>query len=302
MDLYNEDFVPMLLNEVKKSFNDNDWLFEMKFDGTRTLIYVDPKNIKITNKRGKILNETYPELLSIKNLVKTKCIFDGEIISMIDGFPSFRKLQERALLKDSMKIKYMQENYPVTFICYDIIYEDKDLTGIPLIERKKILNKYKDTKFFVKTTYVLEKGITLFSEIKKLGLEGIVAKKLDSRYHINTRSKEWLKIKNWYDAEFYVCGYKIPNNMGSMASLILGSRQGENKFYYVGRVTIGKNNPEFKNIKKLKIIKENYLIDFLHNDEGYVLVEPKLECTIEFLEKTKNGKLRQPIYKGLRLD
>ena len=291
----------MLLSEVDKPFNDKDYLFEMKFDGSRTLIYVEPDNITITNKRGAFLNNTYPELLSIKSIVKKKCIFDGELILVVDGFPSFRKLQERALLKNPLKIEYMRTHYPVTFICYDILYEDKDLTSVPLIERKQVLSKYKDTDFFVKTDYILEKGISLFREIKKLALEGIVAKKINSKYYPNTRSKEWVKIKNWLDEEFYVCGYKIPDNSGSMASLVLAEKRGK-KFYYVGRVTIGKNNLDFIKITKIKQKKENYLTNFLHNDEGYVLVEPKLQCTVEFLQKTASGKLRQPIYKGLRLD
>ena len=302
MDLYDKDFIPMLLSEVDKPFDDEDFLFEMKFDGTRTLIYVDPENIKITNKRGVFLNNTYPELLSIKKNVKTKCIFDGEIVLMEGGFPSFRKLQERALLKNPAKIKYMVSNHPVTFICFDILYEGKDLTDVPLIERKKILSKYKDTDFFIKTAFFPEEGIILFDSVAQLGLEGIIAKRKDSKYYPDTRTKEWLKIKNWMDQEFFVCGYKIPNNMGSMASLILGEKRNDNAFYYVGRVTIGKNNPEFKKIKELKSLKKNYLKEFLHDDEGYVLLKPKLQCTVEFLQKTKTGKLRQPIYKGLRLD
>ena len=301
MDLYNKDFIPMLLTEKTEPFNNHEYLFEIKFDGTRTLIYTDPNNIRITNKRGAFLNDTYPELLGIKNMVKTKCIFDGEIILMRDGYPSFKKLQERALLKNPSKIKYMKEHFPVTFICYDILYEGKDLTKLTLLERKKILSKYKDNDFFVKTTYVLKEGISLYEEIKKIGLEGIVAKRIDSKYHVNTRSKEWIKIKNWLDEEFYICGYKEADNKGSLASIILGTLK-DNKYYYVGRVTIGKNNPEFKTIKKLKSKTKSYLIDFSHKDEEYIFVKPVLRCTVEFLEKTRLGKLRQPIYKGLRLD
>ncbi len=147
MNLFtNQDFVPMLLNEIKKPFNDPDYIFELKFDGIRTLLFAEPKKITIRNKRGNILNNRYPELLNITKMVTKKVIFDGEIIIMINGKPSFDKLQERALLKNKLKIKYFAKTFPVIFIAYDILYEDKDLTHLPLIKRKKILNKYHNTE------------------------------------------------------------------------------------------------------------------------------------------------------------
>ena len=138
MSLYDKSFSPMLLGKTEKPFDDIEYIFELKFDGIRTLIFVESDNITIKNKRNIKLNDRYPELLSIKDNVKKKVIFDGEIVMMVNGKPNFQKLKERALLKNKLRINYYVNNYPVVFIAYDILYEDKDLTQLPLIERKRI--------------------------------------------------------------------------------------------------------------------------------------------------------------------
>lgn len=299
MDLYNDKtIIPMFLHETKEAFDDENYLFELKFDGTRALIFVDPNKIYIKNRRGSFLNDTFPELINIKNLVKNKCIFDGEIISMLEGKPSFEKLQERLLLKNSKKINIKSKEDPVTFICFDILYDKKNLTNLPLIERKKYLEKYEDNEIFIKTKFFLKSGIKLFKVAKEMNLEGIVAKEIHSKYKINKRSKEWLKIKILKDGDFFIGGYKINDNKGSLASLILGKKEND-KFIYIGNVSIGKNRKEFKIIKENKIIDECPFEGFKEKD--FVFIKPNLKCTVFFIEKTASNSLRQPIFKGLIL-
>lgn len=299
MDLYNDKtIIPMLLHKMKDPFDDKNYLFELKFDGTRALIFVEPNKIYIKNRKGSFLNDTFPELINIKKLVKHKCIFDGEIISMFEGKPSFEKLQERLLLKNSKKINIKSKQYPVIFICFDILYDKKDLTNLSLLERKKYLEKYKDNEIFVKVKFFLENGINLFEVAKEMNLEGIVAKEIHSKYKINKRSRDWLKIKSLKDNDFYIGGYKIKDNKGSLASLILGKKE-KNKFIYIGNVSIGKNNPEFKIIKQNKIIDECPFEGF--KEKGFTFIKPKLKCTVLFIEKTASNNLRQPIFKGLIL-
>lgn len=296
MNLYtNQKFVPMLLNEVKEPFNDPNYIFELKFDGIRTLIFVEPKKITIRNKRSNNLNSRYPELLNITDNVKKKVVFDGEIIIMVSGKPSFEKLKERALLKNKIKINYFAKTYPVIFVAYDILYEDKDLTNLTLLERKKILNKYKNTDNFVKSEYFKEKGKDLYELVIKQNLEGIVAKKIDSKYFINKRTKNWIKIKNLKDEDFYICGYKEDDNK-AMASLLLGKKD-KKDLIFAGTVNIGKKNSDFSFVKKNPLNKKPFFIK-----EGYINIIPNLKCTVEFMEKTKNGFMRQPNYKGLKID
>lgn len=296
MDLFdNKNVKPMLLSEEEKPFDDKNYLFEMKFDGTRALIYVSPDEIIIKNKRGFVLNNTFPELLDIKDNIKQKCIFDGEIVVMDDGLPSFSKLQERALLKNPTRIKYFQENFPATFVCFDILYENKNLINFTLEKRKKILSKYKDTETFVKSKVVETFGTKLYNIIKSKGIEGIVAKKKDSKYLIGKRSKEWIKIKNWKDDEFLIGAYKEEE---FVASLALCTKE-NNKLKYISKVTVGKKSNDFKLIKKSPKTK-NTIIGF--EDNEYTYITPKYKCTVMFMEKTKNGHLRQPIFKGIRTD
>lgn len=294
MSLYTQQFTPMLLDEIKKPFNDPDYIFELKFDGIRSLLFVEPKKITIRNKRGDILNNRYPELLNIPKMVTKKVIFDGEIVIMINGKPSFNKLKERALLKNKLKIKYFAKNFPVVFIAYDILFEDNDLTNLPLIKRKNFLHKYPNTEYFIKSEYIDNKGKDLYKLVIKENLEGIVAKKKDSKYYINKRTKDWIKIKNLKDDDYYICGYKEEDDK-AMASLSLGQEK-NNKIIYAGTVNIGRKKGEFLFIKKIPINKNPPF-----TKEGYINVLPNLKCTVLFMEKTKKGFMRQPIYKCLKL-
>lgn len=281
------DLKPMLLSEEATPFDNEDYIFEVKFDGTRTLIFVDGDEIIIKSRRNVILNDTYPELLAIKNITKDTCIFDGEIILMDEGKPSFAKLQERSKLKNKYRIKYMQENYPVCFVCFDILFQNKDLTQMTLMERKKILDKFKDTDTFIKSKYIRGKGRDLFEITQKEGLEGVVAKERNSKYFYDMRTKQWIKIKNLMEEEFVICGFITNNNQ--TISVVLGELVND-EYYYVGKVVMGRKNNLFEKILKEKQ-KKNYVLNF--NKEA-IFIAPKYRLKVKFMERTKKGYLRQP--------
>lgn len=286
------NFGPMLLSEVKEAFDSDEYIFELKFDGTRALIFVSSNGIVIKNRHLQDITYLYPELQSIKNLVKGNVIFDGEIVSFLDGVPSFRKLQERAHLKDKFKIKFQSEKNPVMFIAFDILYEDKDITGYSLLKRKKRLNKYKDSDYFIKNMFIEKYGTTLFKKVKKLGLEGIVAKISVSKYYINKRTTEWIKIKNLIKESFYIGGYVESNN--KTISLLLGEFR-NNKLFYVGRVVMSLKESLYKKIKESK--KKEKTV-FEKEIEGAKYITPKLKCFVEYMERTKTNHLRQPVFRG----
>ena len=289
-----KDIKPMLLHEENKPFDDENYLFEMKFDGIRALMYVSSKEIVIKNRKGFIVNDTFPELLEIQKYVNKECIFDGEIVLMQDDKPSFSKLQERALLKNKKRIEYFRNNYPVTFVCFDILYENKNLMNLPLINRKEILSKYDDNDLFVKSRVVDTKGKELFKFIKKNNLEGIVAKLKSSEYIPGIRTKEWIKIKNVHIEDFYICGYKDGDDV---ISVLLGEKVGK-KYRFVSKVVVGKKRKDYELIMSCSECN-NYLdIDF----EEYKFIKPKYKCTIEFLERTNSNHLRHPVFRGIRTD
>lgn len=247
---------PMLLDEIFKPFNDKDYLFEIKFDGIRALIFIDNGKIVIKSRNNIILNNTFPELLDIKNISKDKCILDGEIVLFENGKPSFSKLQERVRLKNKNKINKMKDDNPVIFVCFDILYKGKDLINHSLIERKEVLNKFKDNNIFVKSKYFLEKGKELFKLIKKEDLEGIIAKRVDSKYHYGIRTKDWIKIKNFKEEVFFISGYNKTKNNNVLSVLL--SEKINDKYVFVGKILFSNKNKDYKNILNSKLVK-NYL-------------------------------------------
>lgn len=278
----------MLLSETPKPFNSKDYLYEIKYDGVRSLIYASPKGIKIINRNLNDMTNLFPELSIIKDKVTKKVIFDGEIISEVNGKPSFEKLQERLHLKNQKVIKEKSLINKVTYIAFDILYEDKDLTNLPLIKRKEFLNKYSNNNYFTKSFYVEEKGKKLFKEIKKLDLEGIVAKKKNGKYYINTRCDEWTKIKNFKCEEFYIGGYNIKKST-YVISILLGEFK-NNKLFYVGSCSLNKKHPLYEKVINAKLTK-NYFINY---DVKGNFIKPILLIKINYMERTKNNHLRQP--------
>ncbi|NLL02240.1 MAG: hypothetical protein GX265_04395 [Mollicutes bacterium] len=293
MNLFNDNFMPMLLSKQEKPFNDSHYLFEIKLDGIRALMFGSPKKIIIRNRKKQDITRRYPELSNIKSIFKNKVIFDGEIVLFVNGLPSFEKLKKRILLENINKILKYSKELPIVFVAFDILYEGKDLTTLPLIERKKILEKYPDTDYFIKSEYILGKGKQLFEFVKKHNIEGIVAKRIDSTYQINKRSDDWIKIKNIDDDDFIILGYNEEEN-NAMASLLFGKKI-KNKLTLIGTVTIGKKKPDYQVI--LNHPKDN---NPSITKEGYIPIIPTLECTIEFIEKTEHGRLRQPKFKSLK--
>ncbi len=278
---------PMLLVEKSKVVNDKNFIYEVKFDGYRAFIYVSKNYFKIISRNGKDITNLYPELEKIKEIVgNNKIIFDGEIIALDKGKPNFQLLQTRSHLK--ILTKEIQEKIPIYFMVFDIIYENKDITNLKLIERKKILNKYPDRDIFIKTI-MYDDGKKLFRAIKKLNLEGIVAKEKSSLYIPNKRVDSWIKIKNIKDGEFYIHGYIFKKEK---YSLLLGEKR-KNGLYYVGKVSVGAKTDIMKKIKKFKQGKNC----FENFKEEAIYIEPKMKVTVAFLEKTKDGKLRHPIIK-----
>ena len=194
----NRNFKPMLLKEISEPFDSEEYVFELKFDGFRALVFATNNEVYVQSRNKQDLTKLFPELGEIKKIVPKgkKVILDGEIVSFVDGRPSFSDLQTRIHIKDKKKIARVSEENPVVFVCFDILYENKDLTMYPLLERKKYLEKFEDNEFFVKVKMVPKEGVKLFKSVCKMGLEGIVAKNIHGFYHKNERTDDFIKIKN----------------------------------------------------------------------------------------------------------
>lgn len=184
MSLLNEKFTPMLLGEENKPFDDDEYIYEIKYDGIRSLVFVNSGKVVVKNRYGIDITEMFPEIKVLSKYFKNDVIFDGEIIMFENGNVSFSKLQKRIHLKNKKTIDYLSKTNPVVFVCFDILYNGIDLINLGLDKRKEILEKYEDNDIFIKSKYVKKDGKKLFNIVKKMNMEGIVAKKINSKYQI----------------------------------------------------------------------------------------------------------------------
>lgn len=286
----NRNWKPMLLKEIKKPFNSKDYIFEMKFDGIRAICFSNPTEFSIMTRNNVEISHLFPELKTIQKQTKKNVIFDGEIIALENGKPSFAKIQKRIHLKDKTKIQRAVKQNPVTFIAFDILYENKDLTGLTLLERKKKLEQYQDTEEFIKTKSIEKNGIQLFSAIKKQNLEGIVAKEKNGTYHINKRTDDFIKIKNIQRDKFIIGGYSMNKQK---VSIYLGEVK-DQKLIYIGKCSISPKENIVTKMINLKTTKN----PFSNLKEEINFIKPTLSCSIAYLERTKTNQLRHPIFKG----
>lgn len=301
MDLFEQKAInPMLISEMKAPFNSSDWLYELKLDGIRCIAYLDFTGTDLRNKKNMKLLPRFPELKTINKQIKEKCILDGELIIQKNGVPDFYELQRRTMLTDSFKIQLANSKYPASFVAYDIIYyKNKIVTDLPLLKRKELLNSVViENASIAISRYIEERGIELYKVADEQKLEGVVAKRKDSKYFFDKRSKDWIKFKRMADEDFVICGIieKHP-----MSTLLLGQYK-DDKLIYKGNVSFGvKHNFIIEN--------QNLIINYspftlasadIENDD-VTWLEPKLVCVVEYMPNTKNS-LRQPVFKGLRDD
>lgn len=279
---HNYQLKPMLLEEVNEPFNDKNFLYEIKFDGIRALIYVSKNSFKILSRNGTNLTNKYPELNKIQKLVGNhEIIFDGEIIATEGALPSFSLLQKRNRVKRVSSD--IMNDIPVYFIVFDILYDNVDLTNLSLDKRKKILGQYPDNSVFIKSR-IYSDGLSLFKMVKKIGLEGIVAKKRKSIYLFGKRTSDWVKVKNIHVDNFIVHGYLEKTNT---YSLLLGEYK-NNKLKYVGKVSVNKRHEVMNTFKKMKKINNQ----FVNFDEKATYIIPVKTVRIHYLERTKSDMLR----------
>jgi len=264
------------------------------------------------NRRGIWFHDRYPELRDIwKNVKAKRVVLDGELVVFKEGKPDFYALAEREHVEEKMRIELLSKIMPATLIVFDILHKDgEDLINLPLIERKKILEEVvKENERVIISTYVIGKGKKFFEEVKKRGLEGVMAKKLDSTYQLGKRSKDWLKIKYLKTLDCIICGFTEGTGWREeyFGALLCGIYY-QGKLRYIGRVGTGWNEEDLKQLtpllKKLEIDKNPF--DVFEEEPSIVekvhWVKPKLVAEIKFMNLSEDLKMRAPSFKRLRDD
>ena len=288
---------PMLVTLTDGPFDDKGWIFEDKYDGFRMVAKIAPGKVALYSRNGKIISHSYIEVARALEGVKGDAVIDGELVALDDEGVSHFQLLQNALRREA-KLRYF---------AFDLMFQDgDDLRGLPLTERKKrlkaILPKHKliafsrDRKTF---------GTKFFEEAERKGLEGIMAKRADSKYQSGARTDNWLKIKTSKRQEVVIAGFTAPRKTRPFfGALTLALRDGDN-WRYIGHVGTGFSHDTLKELHgkliKLKTAKSPFGKKV--KDEAVTTwVKPQLVAEVKFTEWTSSGEMRHPVYLGLRDD
>jgi bifunctional non-homologous end joining protein LigD len=302
----------MLCTLVEHAFDDENWTFEPKLDGLRVICRFDGKTLTLLSRNDKPQDFQFPEIVeALTRSLKAPAILDGEIVCFDEhGRPSFRELQQRFHITNAQTVRLRMAKHPASIYLFDILaFDDEDLRDQPLTKRKQLLrraiSRWRSPLFWTEGTR--GKGISLLKETCAHGGEGIVAKRLDSRY-VSTRSGAWLKIKCSGRQEFVIGGWTDPqrSRVGLGALLVGYYNDNGKRLMYAGKVGTGFNNQSLLEIRQRL---EQLAQDTNPFDEGdppggenVHWVKPVLVAEIAFAEWTQHSILRQPRFEGLRED
>ncbi len=280
----------------------DDYIFEPKLDGTRAMMVKQREKISLINRREYNIRWRYPELDLEQCIVCESCILDGEIIVYNDaGLPDFHLLQMRDLVDSHADIKIRSELYPATYVVFDILEKDgKDLRNLPLLERKKYLEKCVGNCKRVQIIPYTEKGEKLWKFVKSLNLEGVMAKKKYSKYR-EGRYDDWLKIKYFKTVDAVIVGYTpgMGKRESTFGALLLALYDGDN-LRFIGKVGTGFD--ESLSLYLLSKFKKDYVNVVNPPNYDVIWVKPEFVCEVQYLEVTVDLKLRAPSFKRVRMD
>ncbi len=285
-----------------------DWCFEIKYDGVRVIAVRDGEDIRLVGRSGEEITKRYPEIASaLRSLPTPRFALDGEIIAEDEsGRPSFQRLQARMGLKRPRDVEAMMARVPVRGAFFDCLgLEGHDLRTLALVDRKELLARVAPPLGTVqRCDHVLEHGEAFFEAASEMGLEGIVAKRLKSRY-TGRRSQDWIKVKCDHRQEFVIGGYTEPQgSRARFGALHVGLYEGA-KLVYVTKVGTGFDGDALDSIARalqpLPRAKSPFDVGSPAG-RGNRWVEPRLVCEVRFTEWTREGGLRHPTFLGMRAD
>ena len=288
---------------------DTAWGFEFKWDGIRGVAYVEGGRVRLMSRSGEDITPRYPEVHTMGRAIGShEVILDGEIVALDEeGRPSFEQIQQRMGLTSETEIRRKMKVVPVTYMLFDLMWQDgHSLLDQPYIERRRALEKLKLAGDSWQTPpYEKGGGKVMIEASAKAGLEGVMAKKLDSRYEPGRRSGAWVKIKNRNRQEFVIGGWLDGEGKrrGFPGALLVGYYD-NGKFVYAGKVGTGFTDSMLEKLHEFmsSLAQETSPFDVGSPPKQAHFVKPKLVGEVEFVEWTKSGQLRAPAFKGLRTD
>lgn len=292
------------------------WAFEVKWDGMRALCFVDGPSLRVQSYNERDVTASWPELVGLPEaLPVTTALLDGELVATDEaGRPSFGRLQQRMHIANPAEAGRRAAEVPVTYVVFDLLHLDgHDLTGLTLVDRRRLLDQVLEPGPSWRTSPLHEDGAVLLAAAHDRGLEGVVAKRLDSVYEPGKRVRTWLKVKVRRRQEMVVGGWVAGEGTrdGRIGALLVGyhDRAGDaGPLRFAGRVGTGFTEAE---LRRLASLTAPLVTDECPFDPPLPRAEllrrptwlrPELVAELEFAEWTGDGRLRHPSYLGLRND
>ncbi len=295
---------PMLAETGERAFSRDGWIFELKYDGARVVaVKSRDGSARLVARSGRDVTEVYSEIArAVRHLPVSECAIDGEVVALDErGRASFERLQPRFRGTPQERA---ETDIPVVFYAFDALSaEGHDLRGLPLVVRKEILAGFAPRLGFVRfADHVEREGEALFETARVHELEGIVAKRGDSRYESGRRSANWQKLKVPRSVVLAVVGYT--RGKGSRASLgaLLVAWRAADRFVFAGAVGSGFDDETLKLLRErlgpLRVDTPGF--DDPPTTRGAVFVRPEIVCEVRYGEVTSAGLLRHPVFLRLR--
>lgn len=283
-----------MLAQPGEPFDSDDYLYEIKWDGFRAMCYVENGAHRLIGRRKSDYTEQFPELGPLSAL-PDGCVIDGEIVAMVNGKPDFVTLLTRQRSKQRGTPKH-----PVTFVPFDLLYENyNSIMDRPCEERRARLDailKTISTPRIVMSRSIVGDGVAYYEQVKAMGLEGVVAKRRDSKYEPGKRPSSWLKFKGTSEIVCAIIGYE-PSEERELRSLIIAAPV-EGELKWIGQVGSGITAEMHKKLIALlnaRLCKAPVVPCTIKGK----WVVPDLFCKVSYLEWTTTGKLRGPVFEGL---
>lgn len=303
---------PMLARLATLPADDLAWGFEVKWDGVRAIAHCTPEHLHLWSRNRNEVTAAYPELLGLSHALGShRAILDGEIVAFdADGRPSFELLQTRMHLRGDAAVQRRARTTPVIYMLFDLLWLDGgSLMDWPFSERRAQLAQLGlDSEHWRTSPFHIGEGDIFLAATREQGLEGVLAKRLDSRYAPGRRDAGWLKIKNDNRQEAVIGGYTTGKGAraATIGALHLGVHEysGDGELRYVGKVGTGFDDAELDRLARLLAELRQEHSPFIGSQpaHGAHFVEPTLVCEVAFGSWTMDGILRHSVYKGLRDD
>jgi DNA ligase D-like protein (predicted ligase) len=288
-----------------RAFSDPDWIYERKLDGERCLAYRTPNGVRLRSRTDKLLNNTYPELVeALEREASPEFVVDGEIVAFRNGIPSFSRLQGRLGIADPERAR--RTGIAVFYYLFDIPHlEGYEVTALPVRTRKRVLRGALDFQGHLRfLPHRNRDGEKLYMDACRRGLEGLIAKRAESRYS-GKRSTDWLKLKCSHEQELVIGGFTAPQGKRTDFGALLVGYYEDGKLRYAGKVGTGFDQRTLTELgERMRRLErpDPPFADVHPVPKGTHWIEPNLVGQFAFSEWTHDGRLRHPRYLGLRDD